>query len=108
MVEVTRKLGNHRGGKRIWLEGALPLQAGFIAKVTYFELDYDEEAGTLTLWTCPEGTKGSRRVSGKGDRPIIDITGQVVQDFFGVGCELVRVTYNPGNISIRGAVDVAA
>lgn len=75
----TRKVGTNRGAKRVWLEGKILTQAGWTAKETRFDISQSDHGLTLT-----RNDSGARRVSGKGDKPIIDICGAtlgVVQSF---------------------------
>jgi len=96
-----RKLGNHRGGKRVWLEGKHLTNHGFHAKETYFQKKWRADVGLLTLVECSAATPGARRVSGKGDKPVIDITGQTRLEVFGSECEEVRNTYEQSAIKIE-------
>ena len=79
MASNTRKVGSNRGAKRVWLEGKILGQAGWTAKKTRFDITQSVHGLTLV-----RSDNGARRVSGKGDKPIIDICGAtlgVVQDF---------------------------
>jgi len=70
MASNTRKVGSNRGAKRVWLEGKILTQAGWKAKDTRFDIAQSDHGLTLT-----RSDSGARRVSGKGDNPIIDICG---------------------------------
>jgi hypothetical protein len=98
------KLSNTKAGPRtrLWLEGARVANAGF--KVGLLVRRDWKESGSLVLTIIdaaahdelPRSEKG--RVSGKGEKPILDITGAAVAAFF-TG-DKVAVTYKPGKITI--------
>jgi hypothetical protein len=48
------------------------------------------------------------KVSGKGEKPIIDITGEKVREVFGALSTHVNVHFARGFITISAALDVAA
>lgn len=103
----TSKLGTTRAGERsrIWIEGTRLVAAGFTCGKR-FERDWYEGGLELRLvseahWAdLPVSERGT--VSGKGTKPIIDITGTIVRDTFGSGAH-VSVTYARGTITIRKA-----
>lgn len=99
----TSKLGSHRGGRRVWLEGARLVAAGFEAKQTHFQKCWYTASRTLVLTACDPDADGACRVSGKDAKPVIDITGKRVAEFFGEDCEQVRVTYALFKITIERA-----
>ena len=70
------------------------MRAGFSVAARYTLIEAD---GTLVL-TLTE--TGARKVSGKGDKPIIDITGDLIRRVF-AGRETVTVDYTVGKIVIR-------
>lgn len=90
----TTKLGTNKGvpKSRIWIEGKRLVEAGFKVGAKYHRTLF-ENAIRLDLHD-----DGSFKVSGKGDKPIIDITGKVVTDRF-TG-ENVTVSYYDGRIEI--------
>lgn len=104
ITQSRNKIGASRGEpkRRIWLEGDRVLAAGFAVGM-YYRKAWDADSLTLTV----EGVKGPRmesgKVSGKGDRPVIDIVGDAVFGVFGAHCDEVEVTYSPGRIVIRRA-----
>lgn len=65
-----RRVGMNRGKPRIWIEGKILTEAGFKPGDRY---DFD---GTR-ITRNPEG---KRKISGKGDRPIVDISGRAVPE----------------------------
>ena len=120
MTSQISKLGNHRNGKRIWLEGTRLISSGFTRGTRYaafYGTRYadpvvaDDTPKVLVLTKTPEtiehGQKFEsecgrpRKVSGKGDHPIIDITGKKLGEYFN-GCESVQVIYNSSLITIVG------
>jgi hypothetical protein len=64
----TRKIGRNKGKPRLWLEGAILQDHGF-TQGSRFDLIH-----TATGFTLELSSDGARKVSGKPDRPIIDIT----------------------------------
>lgn len=96
METFTSKIGTSRQipASRVWIEGARLVRAGFIVAARYALIEVD---GTLVLTLADAG---SRKVSGKGDKPIIDITGDLIRRVF-AGRETVTVDYVAGKIVIR-------
>lgn len=76
MYQKTFKLGQNKGKPRLWLEGSWLASEGFHAKLTQFTCEL-----TATAITLRADANGNRRVSGKGERPIIDITGDQLNAF---------------------------
>jgi len=64
---------------RIWLEGSRLTQAGFKVGDKF---TLAKEAGRLTLTLGAVDDVRPRTVSGKGDKPIVDIVGDIVRDTF--------------------------
>lgn len=99
----TTKLGTTRSGERsrIWIEGKRVAAAGFTPGHLYFAV---WTPATLTLYVAGQEKEigEQRKVSGKGDKPIIDIVGERVNHTFGAGTH-VRVSYGDGVITIRKA-----
>jgi len=95
------KLGKTRAGDRtrVWLEGNRLADAGFKHGKRYLKV-WDEKSRTLTLSLFAPGNDGAV-VSGKPDRPVIDITGQRVAATFRT--THVAVTYAKGTIKIGEA-----
>lgn len=85
-------VGENRGAPRIWLEGKRLLEAGFTRGAKVRATTHDD-AVVLTL-----DEAGDRTVSGKGERPIIDVLGKAVPFASNTSIE---VTYRPGQIQIR-------
>jgi hypothetical protein len=108
MGQFQTKLGTTRAGvrTRIWIEGARLVAAGFNVGC-YFTKEWDAKARTLRLVILHcDGTAEKLRelgvpvakVSGKGTKPIIDITGALVAATF-EGTH-VCVDYTPNLILI--------
>ena len=96
MDTFTSKIGTSRqiAASRVWIEGTRLVRAGFVVAARYTLVEVD---GTLVLSLAVDG---ARKVSGKGDKPIIDITGDLIRRVF-VGRDTVTVDYVAGKIVIR-------
>lgn len=101
----TSKLGTTRAGERtrVWIEGARLTAHGFVPGVLFLKT---WEAGRLVLTIAAnDGTHAPSAlgtVAGKGAKPIIDITGARVAEWFAIeGRTHVTVTYRPGRITIK-------
>ena len=89
------KIGSNRGRPRIWLEGKRLTASGIGRGDKFITHNVDEG---VTIQITPDGR---RKVSGKGDRPIIDIVGADVTRWgFDIGDEVV-ITYTYNWIFIR-------
>ena len=90
----TVKLG--RDSTRIWLEGARLTAAGF-TKGKFVSREWGKRKLVLRVVTEAQADKLERRnrgkVSGGDDRPIIDITGDLVSETF-KGASTVDVSYD--------------
>jgi hypothetical protein len=103
------KLGPAKGVQRsrIWIEGKRLVDAGFTVG-QYFVKEWKgrpDSPDKLVLVLLADDdviNTAPCKVSGKGDKPIIDITGALVYDVFGDYFEKVEVAYYPGRIEIRG------
>lgn len=101
---IRTKLGTARkvARSRIWLQGARLAAHGFTPG-RYFRKEWEQDRLTLTL--MPEGVQAGEqsaagKVSGKGDLPIIDVTGEQVRTTF--AGDYVTATFAPGRIVIEG------
>lgn len=112
MDTFKTKLGTTRAGERtrIWIEGKRLVDHGF-EPGDRFERIWSADKLVLRLicetngevWDAlPVAARGT--VSGKGAKPIIDITGARVAAVFGAGTH-VLVTYTPDHITITKAED---
>ena len=102
------KLGKTRAGERsrIWIEGKRLAAAGFVVGEKFrlvvvpgvpADAHLPAKAGEFQLWLDP---KGERTVSGKGDKPIIDIVGAQVIETFGQHGTHVSAQYVAGLVCI--------
>lgn len=72
MERATRKIGQNKGKRRLWIEGTLLVAAGL------------DHGNRWDLIEAPHGflivrnPEGKRKVAGKPGRPIIDITGKTL------------------------------
>lgn len=107
------KLGKSKAGERsrIWIEGARLVAAGFKPGDHFFACWYAgdrKHTGSLTLYrsakripAVPRPTDSEeRKVSGKAERPIIDIVGQRVHSYFGKRTKVI-VEFDSSRIYIR-------
>jgi hypothetical protein len=87
-MTFTSKIGAARQtpGSRVWIEGTRLMAAGFTVGQRYNLTEIDNQL-ILTL-----ASDGQRKVSGKGDKPIIDITGDLIRRVF-AGRTTVTVEY---------------
>lgn len=106
-TQIVTKLGTARRvpASRIWIEGARLTAHGFTPG-QYFAATFapgPRPRLTLELLT-PDAiiADAPRKVSGKGAKPIIDITGQEVRDLF-PDCSHVLARFAPGLIVISPA-----
>jgi len=93
-AQVTySKLGDHRGHKRVWLEGKKLADIGFVRHQPYSVL-VNEETKKILLRLDPEG---ERKVAGRkrGDKeiPILDFSNETVTKLF-KGASKVKATFN--------------
>ena len=95
METFQSKIGTSRTipGSRVWIEGARLVRAGFVVAARY---TLAEVEGMLVLTLDSTGKRG---VSGKGVKPIIDITGDTIRRMF-AGRDTVTVSYTVGTITI--------
>ena len=101
---------NHgKGTSRIWLEGKRLVEAGFEVGTRYdrYATFSSSSRSGIQLTANP---KGKYKVSGKGDKPIIDISGGVVTNTFAEQISkcspktpVVEVKYSKGEILITEA-----
>ena len=68
MTTPTRKMGANRGARRLWLEGAILVAAGFPHGTTFLVTPNGKDALLIVAHA-----EGPRRVAGTPERPIIDI-----------------------------------
>lgn len=85
-LQVTyTKVGEHRGQRRLWLEGGRLAAAGFDAGTRYHVV-FDVDTRTIALEIDPAGDRqvsGRRRVGQAAPTPILDLAGADVTDIVG-------------------------
>jgi len=99
---------NHgKGTSRIWLEGKRLVEAGFEVGTRYDRYTDFNPRGAIQLILNPHG---KFKVSGKGDKPIIDISGGAVTQTFADHISksspktpVVEVEYSKGEIFVKEA-----
>jgi DNA (cytosine-5)-methyltransferase 1 len=101
-VYVYPKLGDRRGGKRLWLEGRKLERVGIEPGMQY-SVVWDRESRTVTLdFTAETGErKVSRRNRGGREMPIIDIGSADLEEALGSGLERAKVTINSAKIVVQ-------
>jgi len=94
---VNTKLGEHRGKKRIWLEGQKLLREGYCPGMRF---DLESKDAQVVLRVKPQGkfTVSKRERNGRVF-PIIDLTAQELTRIFD-GVEMLRVFIRSGTIVI--------
>ena len=90
-IEQKYTVRANKTRSRIWIEGARLLAAGFTRGIMFDRKVSDKQ---ITLTISP---LGQFKVSGKGDRPLIDLCGQ-----FSTGDDVV-IVYGPNKITITRA-----
>ena len=83
------RLGAHKGGRRLWLEGKRLTDVGFSAGVRY---QASVSQDTLTLRLTPSG---DHKVSHKSGRPVVDLITRGLGDV-----ERVEVSFTPGAVYV--------
>ena len=85
-------------GRRIWIEGSRLKRAGFFSKTTPYTKTIDN--GVITLTVDPTAKK---RVSGKGDHPVIDMRSKAIEKLYPQGkIDSVIVEFSPNKITFTG------
>ncbi|MGY8527592.1 DNA cytosine methyltransferase [Paracidovorax citrulli] len=90
-----KKIGNHRGAPRVWLEGLQTARAGFSPGQRY---DVAVQGKTVVLQANPDGSRvvSSKRV-GERDNPVIDLNSRELLAVFD-GMAAIRVAVKDGEI----------
>ena len=94
---VNTKLGENRGKKRIWLEGAKIAREGYRVGQR-FDIQVSHEKVTMTLNEVGQ-YKVSKRTRKEEEMPIIDVNNAEITDTF-ANTLLLRVVINRGTIVI--------
>jgi hypothetical protein len=79
-MNKTVRIGANRGAHRLWLEGNWLIGFGFVKGAKFHA--YIED-GRLVIRLGVSPAHRARTVSGKGDRPIIDIVGELLSPLAG-------------------------
>lgn len=85
------RIGSNRGRPRLWLEGQWLADLGFKRDEPFLLRVGDGRGGQTLAITIELGIAERvqpRKVSGKGDRPIIDIAGAILAPFVGKSLQL--------------------
>lgn len=92
-------LGEHRGAKRIWLEGN-PLEAAGFTSSTRYDRTITPD-GTIILEVSDTGAfVVSRKQQDGRDNPVIDMGNRQIDEILD-DCVAIEVQYGNGNIKIR-------
>lgn len=99
---VYPKLGDRRGGKRLWLEGRKLERAGIEPGMRYTVV-WDRETHTVLLdFTASEGDrKVSRRKRNGREMPVIDIGSSELEEALGAGLQRAKVTIGGSKIVVE-------
>lgn len=100
------KIGPCKGvpHRKIWIEGKHLAASGFTVGTEYIRIENDHGEGLLLARTDGklQMTDPKRyKVSGKGDHPIIDISGAIVPRLFPEPLTHVTVTFREDTICIE-------
>jgi hypothetical protein len=91
----TRKIGLNKGKRRIWLEGAILTDNGIKHGMRFNPVPVSN--GLLIRIE----DNGKRKIAGKPDRPIIDMTGATVTSAFDDGTKVVEVYAHPFGLLLK-------
>ncbi|MFC6674321.1 DNA cytosine methyltransferase [Marinobacterium aestuariivivens] len=94
---VNTRLGEHRGKKRVWLEGQKLVREGYRPGMKY-DLEVKDSQVLLHVKEAGKFTVSKRERNGRVS-PIIDLTVQELADIFD-GVEMLRVAIKSGKIVI--------
>jgi len=107
-ARIYTKISEHRGRRRLWLEGRKLERAGILPGQR-FSLTWDEASGKVVLRFSEDGErKVSRREKNGREMPIIDVSSTEIEDAFGAGLERAKVSIRPGEITVEVHPDDAA
>lgn len=94
-AEITRKIGQNRGKRRLWIEGVSLASFGW-KKGTRFNARF--EKGSIVY---ERDDNGKRKVAGDETRPIIDTNTDKIGDSLGSDAEQVKVTITASKITVK-------
>ena len=96
---ITIKVGQHRGSRRIWLEGAKPESAGFLPGMR-FRIEQDQALKRVSLVLDEAGSRVvSRKRKDARELPVIDVNSNESLAVF-ESSETVQVILLPGRIDL--------
>ncbi|WP_018234293.1 DNA cytosine methyltransferase [Thioalkalivibrio thiocyanodenitrificans] len=96
---VYTKLGEHRGNRRLWLEGNILSRHG-IKPGDRFRLDWDTDNKRLVLRLADDGERTiSKRKRGEKVSPVLDINASELAELFGQ-VDRVRVVVRPEGLLV--------
>jgi hypothetical protein len=98
MTNFTAKLGTNRQKRRVWIEGKRLASHSWKAKETRYSVAYSVSGNTPVV-TLSKDANGPKRVSGKLDKPIIDLCNDQIGPHMN-NCERVAVTITETTISM--------
>ena len=88
----TRKIGSNKGKPRVWLEGAILTDNGINHGMRFDVINYPQ---MLEIVINPQG---ARKIAGKPDRPIIDMSAATITASF--DDSIKTVTVKPTNTGL--------
>ena len=98
---VHTKIGVHRNRKRLWLEGRKLERAG-ISPGQKFNLVWNRDENQLVLEFATEGERSvSKRMRRGREMPIIDVSGNIIEDTLGASIDRAEVKIFPGKIVVQ-------
>jgi DNA (cytosine-5)-methyltransferase 1 len=99
LTYAVRRIGNHRGSPRVWLQGREPSKGGFVPGAR-FNVHVDTDKSLLVLEVAEDGLRiVSAKAKGDQRIPVIDINSRELLQVFD-GLEAIRVVVEPGRITI--------
>lgn len=102
---VYTKLGDHRGAKRLWLEGRKLLDAGAYPGCR-FALELDVPTRTVTIVLTEDGERTiSGKTKGDAPHPVLDINSAMLTAVLGAETNRVVARIEPGRITVTIAPD---
>ena len=97
----SRKIGANKGKRRVWLEGKCLQDNGWFKGDAYTVMKKGTVAGFSGLLLV-KAEHGEKRVSGRQDKPIIDLLGGIISNNINSDSVKVSVIINQFVIRIEG------
>lgn len=82
MTSKIYKIAKNRGHDRIWIEGKILLENGFHRGMGFCRVFSNEDENILILGFIWPHIKTQHTIAGTNDRPIIDMNGKYLTNFF--------------------------